>query len=101
MVFEVGSTSRMRSLRYDLRPGLVREFQDRRDFGDRPRPQHHGRMAAEQIAHLDEIRRLRLRIGNGEFIADDCRETGEQIGADGFFWLVVRLIEHWALPLRC
>ncbi len=57
-------------------------------------------MAAEQVAHLDEIGRLRLRVSDGEFFADDGREAGEQFGADGWCRLAVRLIEHWALPLR-
>ena len=86
------------ALRHDRGLGLVGEFQDRRDFGDRARPQHHRRMAVEQVAHFEEIRRLHLRIGDGEFLADDRREAGEQFGTDGFGGRVVRLIEHWALP---
>jgi hypothetical protein len=80
------------ALRHDRRLGLVGEFEDRGDFGDRSRPQHHGRVAAEQIAHLHQVGRLRLRILDGEFVADDGDETGQQFGADGFGGRGVRLI---------
>ncbi len=51
---------------------------------DRARPQHQRRVAAIQVAHLDQIGRLRLRIGDGVFLADDRGEAGEQIGGEGF-----------------
>jgi hypothetical protein len=35
-------------------------------------------MALKHVAHFDQIRRLHVRIGDGEFVADDGGETGEQ-----------------------
>ncbi len=71
------------ALRHDRRRRLVGELEDFRHFVDRRRPQHHRRMALEHVAHLDQIRRLLLRIGDGVFLADDRGEAREQRGGDG------------------
>ena len=103
MVFEVGSTSRMRSrrlsdstisslmrdlaadqpgiaaLRHDRRAGLVGELEDC-GTPRRPKPGRStiGVRAVIEVAHLDQIGRLRLRIGDGVFLADDGGEARQQ-----------------------
>jgi hypothetical protein len=51
-------------------------------------------------AHFDEVRRLRHRIGDGVFVADDGGETRKQGGIDRFTRLVVQFIEHQAFPAK-
>ena len=90
------------ALRHDRGAGVVGELQYCRNFGHRSRPQHHRRVTLEHVAHLDQIRRLQVWIGDGEFVADDCGETREQSGVELFglgtggvrIW---RLIEHWSV----
>ncbi len=53
------------ALRHDRGRGLVGELEDGGDLADAARPQHHRGVAAEHVAHLQEIGRLRLRIGDG------------------------------------
>jgi hypothetical protein len=86
-------------LRHNRRSGLVGEFQNLRDLRDRIRPQHHGRAPLEHIAHLDDIWRLHLRIGDGVFVTDDRGEARQQRRIDRFVQLGrFRLIEHDAIP---
>ena len=54
-------------------------------------------MAVEQVAHLHQIRLLRLRIGDRIFLAHDRGEAGEQ-GRGNFGVRGVRLVEHGAFP---
>ena len=68
------------ALRNDRGRGVVRELEDFGDLGDRARPQHHRGMSAKHVAHLDEIRRLRLRIGDGVLLPHDRDEAGQEIG---------------------
>ncbi len=84
------------ALRHDRRRRLVGEAEDLRNLGDRGGPQHHRRAAAEHVAHLEEIRRLHLRVGDGVFLADDRGEAREQgrINSGG------RFIEHQGAPVR-
>ena len=87
------------ALRHDRRAGVVGEFQYRRNFGYRRRSQHHRRVALEHVAHLDQIRRLQVRVGDGEFLADDRGEAREERGVELFGLLTCgvqtwRLIEH-------
>ena len=77
-------------------PGLVRKLEDRRHFGDRGRPQHHRRMAVEHVAHFDQVRRLRLRIGDGDFSPTIAAKRASSAGSI----LVWRLVEHGVL-LSC
>src|SRR6516165_8165411 len=88
------------ALRHDWRCRFVGEPEDGGNFGDRSRPQHHRRMATEQIPHFDEIGRLRGRIGDGVFVADNGGETRKQGGIDRFAWRVVQFIEHQAFPAK-
>ena len=50
--------------------------------------------------HLDQIRRLQVRIGDGEFVADDCPEALEQRGVELSDWRIERLVEHFGDPSR-
>ena len=68
------------ALRHDRGAGRIRQFQNLGNFGHRARPQHHRRVSAEHVAHLDQIRHLLRRIGDGEFVADDRREARQEIG---------------------
>ena len=88
------------ALRYDRGSGVVGKLEDGGDFGDRSRPQHHRRMAAEQIAHFNEVGRLSGRIGDGVFVANDGGEALQQSGIDRFTRLVVQFIEHQAFPAK-
>ena len=63
------------ALRHDRGLGLVGELDDRCDFRDRARPQHQRRVAFPQVAHLDQISLLHLRVGDRVFLADDGGET--------------------------
>ena len=86
------------ALRHDGRCGVVGEHEDRGHFGNRSRAEHHRRMAMEQAAHFDEIRRLRLLISDGVSLADDRRKTRKQRRIDGFARPVFRFIEHQVCP---
>ena len=86
------------ALRHDRRRRRVGEFEDRRHFRDRRRPQHHRRVALEQIAHFDEIGRLQRRIGNGVSVADDRGEARQQSGIGLGGRAIERLIEHRGCP---
>ncbi len=88
------------ALRHDRRFRRVGELEDCRYFRDRGRPQHHRRVALEQMPHLDEIRRLQRRIGDGVFFADDGGEAGQQSWVHFGLRLIGRLIEHRAVPWR-
>ncbi len=56
------------ALRHDGGLGLVGELEDRGHFVDRARPQHHRRVAVVEVAHLDQIGLLHLRIGDRVFL---------------------------------
>ena len=79
------------ALRHDRRCGLVGELEDIGYFGNRCRPQHHRRVALEHVAHLDQVRRLGLRVGDGEFLPDDRDKAREQLRVE----TGLRLVEHW------
>ncbi len=66
------------ALRHDRRAGVIGKLGDCRYFRDGRWAQHHGRVALEHIALLDQIRRLHVRVGDGEFVADDRGKTREQ-----------------------
>ena len=68
------------ALRNDGRGRFVRELEDVGDLRHRARPQHDRGVAAEHVAHLQEIGRLRLRIGDGVLVAHDRNEAGQEIG---------------------
>ena len=68
------------ALRHDRSAGRIGELEKLRDLGDGTGPQHHRRAPAIEVAHLDEVRKLRLRIGDCVFFADDSGEAREQGG---------------------
>ena len=106
MVFEVGSTSRMRSSRLSdstisplsgvwppTRPvlppcgtiggsGLVGQLQDGGDLLGRARPQHQRRAAVIEPALLGDVGRDLGRLGHRVACADDRGETSEQVGIE-------------------
>ena len=75
-------------------PVSLASFNIADDLGHRRRPQHHRGVALEHVAHLDQIRRLQVRIGDGEFFADDRGEAREQGGVELFGLGNWRFIEH-------
>ena len=87
------------ALRHDRRSGLVREPQDGRHLGDRARPQHHRGVAVIEVAHLEQIRLLHRRIGDGVSLADDRREAGEQVACDSPEAMAVTYDIHGVLTI--
>ena len=79
------------ALRHDGGLGLVGELEDCRHFRDRSRPQYHRRLAAIEVAHLDQIRLLRLMVRDRVLFSDNADETGEQVGREH-----VRRLRHGA-----
>src|SRR5262249_12669528 len=73
------------ALGHDRGRALGRELEDRRDLGDRARPQHHRAYPAKHVARLGEIGRLRIAVRDGVFLPDDRDEAGEEIGGEHFW----------------
>ena len=68
------------ALRHDWSAGRIGELEKLCDFGDGTGTQHHRRAPAIEVAHLEEVRQLRLRIGDCVFLADNSGEASEQGG---------------------
>ena len=71
------------ALRHDRRPGLIREFQNRRDLRHRARPEDHRRVPMEQIPAFDQEGRDVVRVAKRIGGADDRREAVDQIAGEG------------------
>ena len=70
--------TRVPALRHDGDAVVVRELENPAHFIDRARPQHHRRGAAIDVAHLRDIRHLRVGAGDGEFVTHDRGEARDQ-----------------------
>ena len=84
------------ALRHHRRFGFVGEFEDRRDFLRRAGAQHQRRTALIQATAFDQMRRERLRVGDGIFVADDLHEARQQVGRGRAAQLVVHRVSFLA-----